>query len=57
MMDANKDGKLSAKEVKGPLSEDFDRLDANDDGFLTEDELKNARPPRQNGQRPPRGRQ
>ncbi|RZN80274.1 MAG: YHYH protein [Winogradskyella sp.] len=55
MMDDNKDGKISKKEVKGPLGQDFDKVDKNKDGFLTEDELKS--PPRSNGQgrRPRRG--
>ena len=34
-MDQNRDGKLSKDEVKGPLIQDFDRLDNNKDGFLT----------------------
>ena len=35
--DKNGDGKLDREELPGPL---FDRLDANKDGFVTEDELK-----------------
>ena len=38
-MDANKDGKLSKDEARGPLSESFDRFDANSDGTISEEEL------------------
>ena len=38
--DMNKDGKLSPKEVKGPLKEDFKILDKNHDGFLTKPEVQ-----------------
>lgn len=61
-MDANNDGKLSKKEVKGPLRRDFARVDTDEDGFITEKELENApRPERghggQRGQHGQRGRQ
>ena len=40
-LDTDKDGKLGKDEAaKGLLPEDFDKIDANKDGFLTEDELK-----------------
>jgi hypothetical protein len=52
-MDENNDGKLSQKEVKGPLAQNFSKVDTNDDGYLTKEELKNA--PRPKGQRPGRG--
>ncbi|MGJ8733221.1 MAG: EF-hand domain-containing protein [Cellulophaga sp.] len=39
-MDANKDGKLSKKEVKGPLLKDFKKIDTNEDGFLTKKEIE-----------------
>lgn len=42
MMDTDNDGKLSAKEVKGPLKDDFSKIDLNEDGFITEKELENA---------------
>lgn len=49
-MDTNKDGKLSKKEVKGPISEQFGKIDTNDDGFLTKEELEKEQ--NGNGQRP-----
>jgi len=49
-MDANNDGKLSKGEVKGRLAEDFDNVDTDNDGFITESELENAPRP-QRGQR------
>lgn len=39
MMDKNNDQKVSKSEVHGPLSRDFDRLDADKDGMLTKAEL------------------
>ena len=42
MMDANEDGKLSKKEVKGPLKKDFDKIDSNEDGFITKKELDSS---------------
>lgn len=56
-MDSNKDSKLSKSEVKGPLANDFSKIDTDDDGFLSEEELENApKPERQGGggQRPQR---
>jgi hypothetical protein len=50
-MDRNKDDRLSRDEVRGPLQNDFDRFDTNNDGFLTRDELTNLPPPPQ-GRRP-----
>jgi len=44
-MDANEDGKLSVKEVKGPIKKDFDKIDSNEDGFISKTELKNAPQP------------
>jgi Ca2+-binding EF-hand superfamily protein len=34
-MDTNEDGKLSTKEVKGPLKKDFSKIDTDEDGFIT----------------------
>ncbi len=45
-MDANKDGKLSKEEVKGPLQRDFSKIDVNNDGFITKKELENAPKPK-----------
>jgi Ca2+-binding EF-hand superfamily protein len=40
MMDTNKDGKLSKKEVKGPLSDDFSAIDSDNDNFISKVELQ-----------------
>ena len=40
MMDTNKNGKLSKNEIKGPLQEQFSKIDINSDGFITEEELE-----------------
>ena len=44
-MDANKDGKISKSEAKGPLSESFSKIDTNEDGFISKEELKKAPKP------------
>ena len=49
-MDANNDGKLSKTEVKGPLKEDFSKIDTNNDGFISKEEIEQISNPR--GQRP-----
>lgn len=41
-MDSDNDEKLSESEVKGPLKNDFSKIDTNGDGYITEEELKNA---------------
>ncbi|MCH2224601.1 MAG: YHYH protein [Crocinitomicaceae bacterium] len=41
-MDRDNDGRLSRSEVKGPLVNDFDRIDTNGDGFLTIQELSSV---------------
>jgi Ca2+-binding EF-hand superfamily protein len=47
-MDSKGDGKLSENEVKGPLADDFSKVDANRDGYITKEELEKApRPSRQ----------
>ena len=56
-MDSDGDGKLSESEVKGPLKNDFSKIDTNNDGFIVEEELKNAPQPQGGDQaqgRPPR---
>lgn len=45
-MDANKDNKLSKKEVKGPLADHFAKIDLNEDGFITKEELEKAPKPK-----------
>ena len=39
-MDGDNDGKLSRAEAVGPLKQRFDQMDADEDGFVTEAELK-----------------
>jgi len=45
-LDVNKDGKISKEEAKGPLGEDFQTIDTNNDGFITLEELKNVPNPK-----------
>lgn len=44
-MDKNEDGKLSKKEIKGPLNDDFAKVDLDEDGFITAKEFKKAPKP------------
>jgi hypothetical protein len=44
-MDKNGDGKISSQEAVGPLRNDFSRVDLNNDGFITLEELKKAPSP------------
>lgn len=55
MMDENEDGKLAENEVKGPLERDFIKIDLDEDGFITKEELKKAPKPERKG--PPRREQ
>ncbi len=41
-LDKDEDGKISLKEVKGPLKKDFKKIDTNEDGFLSKEEMKKA---------------
>lgn len=45
-MDKNDDGKLSASEIKAPLKVQFSKVDADEDGFITEKEFNNAPKPK-----------
>lgn len=48
-LDANEDGMLSKKEVKGPLKKDFAKIDTNEDGLLSKEELEKAPKPERKG--------
>lgn len=50
-MDANEDGKLSKKEIKGPLKDDFAKIDLDKDGFISEEEFKKAPKPNRRGRK------
>ena len=50
-MDANEDGKLSEEELKGPLKDNFDTIDTDEDGFITEQEFDKAPKPKGRGKR------
>ena len=39
-LDTNKDGKISIKEAKGPLKNHLKKVDSNNDGFITKEELE-----------------
>ncbi len=45
-MDANEDGKLSKKEIKGPIKSDFAKVDTDEDGFISEKEFEKAPKPK-----------
>lgn len=45
-MDVDKDGKLSFQGSKGPLKQDFSKIDANADRLISKEELENEMPQR-----------
>jgi len=45
-MDTDSDQKISKAEAKGPLAGDFDKIDANKDGFLNTEKLESMKPKR-----------
>ena len=45
-LDSDKDDKISLKEAKGPLQKDFSKIDTNEDGFITKEELEKAPKPK-----------
>jgi len=50
-MDANEDGKLAKDELKGPLKENFAKIDTDKDGFITEEEFDKAPKPKRRSKR------
>lgn len=50
-MDSDKDGKLSVKEFKGPMKKDFSKVDENNDGYITTEELEKGQPQRNRPER------
>ncbi|SDL85037.1 EF-hand domain-containing protein [Kriegella aquimaris] len=45
-IDKDEDGKLSKKELKGPLKNSFVKIDSNEDGFLSKEEVSKAPKPK-----------
>jgi len=45
-MDKNEDGKLSKDEVKGPLKDEFAKIDTDEDGFISKKEFEKAPRPK-----------
>ena len=45
-LDTNEDSKISLDEAKGPLQRDFNKVDLNEDGFITKQELEEAPKPK-----------
>ena len=53
-MDVNKDGLLTKKEARGPISKDFDKIDLDKDGIISREEFDKAPKPKRGKGRPPR---
>lgn len=50
-LDTDKDGKIALSEAKGRLKDNFSKVDANSDGYVTKEELEKV--PKQRGDRKP----
>ncbi len=50
-MDTNEDGKLSKDEIKGRLKKDFEKIDTDEDGFITAQEFEKAPRPQRGSKR------
>lgn len=50
-MDTNDDGKLSKNETKGRLNKDFEKIDMDEDGFITAEEFEKAPKPERGNRR------
>ncbi|MCP3967734.1 MAG: MBL fold metallo-hydrolase [Lentisphaerae bacterium] len=44
-LDSDYDGRISRDEARGPLQQDFDRIDRNNDGYITVDEMPSRTSP------------
>ena len=45
-MDKNEDGKLAKSEIKGPLKDNFSKVDTDEDGFISKKEFEKAPKPK-----------
>lgn len=45
MMDADENGLLEESEIKGPLKNDFLKIDTNEDGYISKEELEESPKP------------
>lgn len=53
-LDTNNDGSLSKSEVKGPLANEFSKIDTDGNGVISNAEFENAPKPQGRPQGPPR---